>query len=38
VTPEVMTMPVGYEGLLTPSPFRKTVTTDPDAAGLVQLF
>jgi len=31
-------VPVVSAGLLTPSPFRKIVTTEPDAAGFAQLF
>ena len=37
-TAEVLTEPVDCTGVLMPSPFRKIVTIEPDAAGFAQLF
>ena len=38
VTGDELTTPVLCAGLLMPKPFRKIVTTEPDAAGFAQLF
>jgi len=37
-TCDVEMAPVARDGLVTPIPFRKIVTVDPDAAGFEQLF
>jgi hypothetical protein len=37
-TAEPLTMPVVCAGAVMPSPFKKIVTVEPEAAGLAQLF
>jgi hypothetical protein len=37
-TCDVEMAPVPRDGVVTPSPFRKIVTVDPDSAGFEQLF